>query len=349
MTSTLTQIKPYTVFQRNRLLPLPGTLNVRLGQQVSPVDIVAEASIPLKHYLVDVTRLLDNRNTAAAEKLITRRPGEFLEKNDILAETSGMFPRVIRTPGEGKIISIINGKVMIESERSTISLKAGLAGKVSQIIPTRGVTIECYGALVQGVWGNGLLGSGTLLIDPQSLDGEMKFSAFGANAAGAILLAGTINAEMMREAENEKISGLILGSLPSALIPLAQAQPYAVVVLNGFGKHGLDVLSRRVLLANQRHEVSINAVKWNRLTGDRPEVYIPYPAEVPDHGDFNSGQLVRLHSGAYAGRVGKIESLLPGLTLLPGGLRTNTARVLFGEDSREIIPLSNLDVILVSE
>ena len=148
MTSTLTQIKPYTVIQRNRLLPLPGTLNVRLGQQVSPVDIVAEASIPLKHYLVDVTRLLENRNTAAAEKLITRRPGEFLEKNDILAETSGMFPRVIRTPGEGKIISIISlrrSSTTVASRiytRISLNTESGSSGNFARYSVSRSLMLD---------------------------------------------------------------------------------------------------------------------------------------------------------------------------------------------------------------
>ena len=343
-----TQITPQTVFQRNRMLPVPGFVNVRLGQAVGPTDIVAEASLSAKHYLVDVTRLIGNRDPAAAERLIRRKPGETLEKNDILAETSGMLPQVIRIPGEGKIVSIKKGKVLIEAERHRVTLRAGFAGKVSQIFPSRGVTIESFGGLVQGVWGNGKFGSGSLMIDGASLDGELKLSALASGAGGAILLAGTVNEKMLHVAADEEINGLIVGSLPSMLIPLAQAQRYAVIALSGFGGHGLDVFSRRVLSANQGRDVSINAVKWNRLSGERPEVFIPSTADLAVSADYPSGQIVRLHSGAYAGRVGKIESLLPGFTLLPNGLRVNAARVLFGEDSREIIPLANLDLISVS-
>ena len=352
MYAQLTQINPLTLIHRNRLLPVPGAVNVRLGQKVNPSDIVAEASVPAKHYLVDVARAFGTRTAGAAEKLITRKPGEILEKNDIIAETGGVFSRVIRTPGEGKVVSIRKGRVLIEAESAVISLQAGLAGKISQIIPERGVTVECYGALIQGVWGNAKLGNGPLVVDLESVDGELTPSALGVTARGSVVMAGTITEEMLNLAASEEIGGLILGSLSSSLISTAQAQPYAVIVLCGFGDHGFDEISRRVLIANDGHDLSINAVKWNRLTGDRPEVYIPLPAEAEAYTEqavYASGQAVRLHTGSYAGRVGKIESLLPGLTLLPGGLRATAARVIFGENSREIIPLANLDVILFND
>lgn len=352
MYAQLTQINPLTLIHRNRLLPVPGSVNVRQGQKVSPSDIVAEASIPSKHYLVDVARVLGTRTAGAAEKLITRKPGEILKKNDIIAETGGILSRVIRTPGEGRVVSIKKGRVLIEAESAVLSLQAGMAGKISQVIPERGVTVECYGALIQGVWGNAKLGNGPLVVDPESVDGELRTSTLGVTARGTIHLAGTISEEMFNLAASEEIGGLILGSMSSSLITIAQAQPYAVIVLCGFGDHGLDEISRRVLIANEGRDLSINAVKWNRLTGDRPEVYIPLSTEAEAYTEqavYASGQTVRLHTGSYAGRVGRIESLLPGLTLLPGGLRANAARVIFGENSREIIPLANLDVILLND
>jgi len=98
----MTQIHPLTLISRDRLLPVPGEINVRPGQKVNPCDVVAQASIPSRHYLVDVGRVLGAQNADAAEKLITRKTGDLLEKNDIIAETGGMFSRVIRTPGPGE-------------------------------------------------------------------------------------------------------------------------------------------------------------------------------------------------------------------------------------------------------
>jgi len=175
----MTQIHPLTLISRDRLLPVPGEINVRPGQKVNPCDVVAQASIPSRHYLVDVGRVLGAQSADAAEKLITRKTGDLLEKNDIIAETGGMFSRVIRTPGPGRIVSIHKGRVLIEAESEVIRLKAALSGHISRVIADRGVSIEMYGALVQGVWGNGRIGYGPLSVEVSNLEGELTSSGLG--------------------------------------------------------------------------------------------------------------------------------------------------------------------------
>lgn len=349
----MTQIHPLTLIRRNRLLPVPGEVSVRPGQKVNPTDVVAEASIPSRHYLVDVSRVLGARTTADAEKLIIRKSGDVLEKNDIIAETGGMFSRVIRTPGPGRIVSIHKGRVLIEAESEQVTVMAGLAGKVSQVIADRGVAIETFGALVQGVWGNSRIGYGPLMVDEASVEGELLSSALGVTARGTVILAGTCSTEeILQMAVDVEIGGLILGSMSSQLVPSAQVVHFPVILLNGFGTAGLDEISRRILVTNAGREVSINAMKWNRLTGDRPEIYIPLPTEGQPYeteSTFSVGQKVRVHSGAYAGRIGKIDQILPGLTPLPNGLRARAAKVRFDQRSGEIFPLVNLDVVQLSD
>jgi len=349
MSSQMTQIYPLTLIQRNRLLPVPGEINVRPGQKVHPSDVVAQATIPSRHYLVDVGRVLGARTADAAESLITRKPGETLEKHDIIAETGGLFSHVIRTPGPGRIVSIHNGRVLIEAESEQIEIKAGFAGQVSRVIAERGVSIETYGALVQGVWGNDRIGFGPLTVDENCLDGELTSAGLGITTRGTVILAGVCASEdILSLAESVGISGLILGSMPAAMIPTVQVLPFPVILLSGFGKMGIDEVSRQVLETNAGREVSINAMRWNRLTGDRPEIYIPLPAEAePAITDsaYSVGQKVRVHSGAYAGRVGSIEQIMPGLTQLPSGLRSSSARVRFDQRSSDLFPLVNLDIV----
>ncbi|MEL7591248.1 MAG: hypothetical protein AAGU17_08145 [Anaerolineaceae bacterium] len=349
MYAQMTQIYPLTLIQRNRLLPVPGEINVRPGQKVHPTEIVAQASIPSRHYLVDVGRVLGAQTNEAAEALITRKVGEMLEKHDIIAETGGLFSRVIRTPGPGRIVSIHKGRVLIEAESEHIEIKAGFSGQVSRVIAERGVSIETYGALVQGVWGNDRIGCGELVVDEAALDSELTPAGLGVTAGGMILMAGGCTSEeMFSLATSLGISGLILGSMPAGLIPVVQVLPYPVILLSGFGKMGLDEVSRQVLENNAGREVSINAMRWNRLTGDRPEIYIPLPAEAEPaqtESAFSVGQKVRVHTGAYAGRVGSIEQILPGLTQLPSGLRSNAAKVRFDQRSSDLFPLVNLDIV----
>lgn len=349
----MTQIHALTLIRRNRLLPVPGEVSVRPGQKVDPRDIVAEASIPSRHYLVDVGRVLGAGTSGEAEKLIIRKTGDILEKHDIIAETSGMFSRVIRTPGLGKVVSIHKGRVLIEAESEQITLLAGMAGRISQVIADRGVAIETSGALIQGVWGNGRIGCGPLAVDEASLDGELQSSTLGVTARGTVILAGMCSSlEMINLAASVEIGGLILGSMASVLIPEVQVLPFPVILLSGFGRMGLDNESQRVLTTNAGRDVSINAMKWNRLTGDRPEIYIPLPTEAQPYKvetELAVGQKVRVHSGVYAGRIGSVDQILPGLTQLPSGLRARAVRVKFDQRSGEVFPLVNLDLVQIIE
>lgn len=349
MHAQLTHIRPLVYIRRNRTLPMPGVVNVHSGQKVSPSDVIAELDIPTRHYLVDVYRALRMRSPADAEKLIDRAVGDMLSKNDIIAETGGAFSRVIRTPGPGKVISTSGGRVLIEAESRKIIQRAGMYGVVTQIIGDRGAVVETSGTLIQGVWGNSKTGAGTLLVQPEFVDGELKSSSIGLNARGEVILAGMCtSAEVFSTAASVEVGGLILGSMPAALIPAAEAQPYPIIVLGGFGKFGLDSLSKKLLLTSAGRNAAINAVKWDKLTGERPEIIISLPADgepYPVQADFSMGQTVRVRASQFLGQIGTIEKINSGLTRLSNGLRANTAIVKFESGEKGNVPLANLDVI----
>lgn len=349
MVAQMTHIHPLVFIRRNRILPLPGVINVRSGQKVNPSDVIVEAEVPIRHYLVDVYRTLKTKSPDNAEKLIQRGVGDKLEKHDIIAETGGMFSRVIRTPGPGRIISINDGRVLIEAECRKMVQKAGMIGTVTRIIEERGAVVETSGTLVQGVWGNNRSGSGTLMIQPESVEGELLTSAVGLNARGTILLAGYCSsADVFAAATTTEIGGMILGSMASSLVQAAEAQPYPIIVLGGFGRFGLDSISKRLLVSSAGRSAAINAVKWNRMTGERPEIIISLPSDgepYPEQVEFSVGQIVRVHASEYLGRVGTVEKVMPGLTRLGSGLRASAAIVKFENGEKGIIPLVNLDVL----
>jgi hypothetical protein len=146
------------------------------------------------------------------------------------------------------------------------------------------------------------------------------------------------------------LRGLILGSLPSRLLPLAQKAPFPIILLSGFGKLPLDPVSYAILSTNEQREVTINACTWDHFQGHRPEVVIPLPSSgtipPPPQADiFAHGQTVRIQRVPYLGRAGTISSLKATAQRFSSGVRAPAAVINLEDGEQVIVPLANLEVI----
>jgi hypothetical protein len=349
MHAQITQMHPLVQVQRRRILPVSGTVLVRAGQKVSTTEIIAETEIPARHHFVDVVRSFGLENTAQAEKLINRKPGDLVDKNDIIAETGGVFSKVIRIPVAGKVVSVKNGQVLVETGKTKVSVQAGFSGLVTELIKDRGAVIQTNGLLIQGVWGNNAIGFGPLQVDPEGIEKELTSVSLGITARGVVICAShCANPDVLQLAASLPVGGLILGSINPDLISLAEKQPFPILALEGFGKIGINEFARKLLVTNASREVSINAVKWNKWTGERPELIISLPAEGDPYREsveLNPGHTIRVHSAPYAGRLGIVQASINGLSTLPNGLRTIAAAVKFSNNEKAIIPVANLEII----
>ncbi|MHC1740334.1 MAG: hypothetical protein AB9897_04405 [Anaerolineaceae bacterium] len=349
MYTTFTQITPAIRLHRNRVLPVAGTVMVRLGQKVNADDVIAEAVIPVHHVLVDVVRVLGLSGPKAAEPLIQRKVGETLGQNDIIAETGGLFSRIVRTPGPGKIVSILDGQVLIETETKTISLKAKYSGTIAEILSDRGAVIETNGALIQGVWGNGKFAVGPLLCKAEMNTNVISSSDFEITARGSIIASATcLDAIIFEVAASLPVAGLILGSMPYSLCEKALAQPYPILLVDGFGKSGINSAALKILSLYNQREVTLNADLTDEPSLVRPEILISAPIgneTAANESTTTKIQLVRIHTAPFMGQVGTFEKLLPGTSVLPNGLRVCAASVIMDNKERKTIPITNLDMI----
>lgn len=130
-----------TSIVRERLLPISGTVLVRLGQKVNPSDVVAEANWSREHVLLDVAQLLGvSSNTA--DRLIKCKVDDRLVASAEIAVGKGLFPRSVSTPREGRVVVVGGGQVLIEVGDSKMELRAGISGTVIEVIPNRGAVIQ---------------------------------------------------------------------------------------------------------------------------------------------------------------------------------------------------------------
>jgi hypothetical protein len=349
MIAPVTHILPLTHVRRARLLPENGRVIVRAGQKVNATDIVAESPQQSRHVLVDVRNGLRLNRKDSLENYMDRRVGDRLQEGDVIAEAGGLFKRIVRSPVDGDIVAITGGRVLIEVPDVAYTLQAGISGVISEVIPERGVIIEADGALVQGVWGNGLIDLGMLLSLIRSPDDSITRDRLDVSMRGAVVLAGYCeNPDVIQAAADLPLRGLILSSAASDVLQAAARAPFPVVVREGIGNIPMGSAAFKLLTTSEKRDVSINASAWEPFTGQRPEILVTLPADgklAPEVDSFKAGQTVRVQSPPYTGQIGTLTKILPGRTRLPNGLRVHAGEVKLENNIEVTLPLMNLDVL----
>jgi hypothetical protein len=351
MLAPVTHILPLTTIVRRRMLPIPGQVTVKVGQKVNPGDVVAETSLAREHVLVEIARNLSLRPELADKRIKVKR-GDRIAKGDLIAESAGgLFGREVLSPVDGRVIAAGGGQVLIETRSVPFELQAGISGTISQVMDRHGVIIRTVGALIQGVWGNGRIETGTLhnLIEKPSE--VLTSDKLDVSLRGLVMLAGYLEDEKaLHAAADLPVRGLILSSISVSLIPLVMQMRFPVIITEGFGRRDMNTSAYRLLSTNIRRSVSINA-ETDSMNGARPEIVIPLssisqePAEPHETDTFAPGQNVRLRRAPHAGAIGMLQALRPGLTQLPSGLRVPAADVRLETGENVIVPLVNMEVL----
>ena len=338
-----------TNIRRNRLLDVPGRVLVSPGQKVNSNDILAETANPTGHFFMDIRKLL-KVDTETADKLIQRKKGERLEKGDVLAETGGAFSRVIRAPVNCLVTEINAGVMIMETRGEPVRLEAGLPGFVRELKGELGVTIESGGALVQGVWGNNRVNAGPLVVLCDTPDQELTSRQLEASARGSIAVAGyCYTGEAIRRASEMDLHGLVLSSINPELIELAQNLNFPLMLVEGFGRIPMNQAVFTIFREYEKREAGLYACTWDRFTGERPELLIPFQnqsLEPPEVDEFAPGQNVHIKLPPYFGEVGTILELIQGQINLPNGLRSPAAVLRKQNGDRITVPLVNLELII---
>ncbi len=350
MLAAVTHVLPLTTIRRERLLPVPGRILARMDQKVLPLDVIAEAHFGQKHAFVNVARTL-GVPPDTADKLVVCKVGERIQKGQVIARRAGLIRKVVGSPHDGRVIVIGGGQILLEGGEGTFELVPRIPGIVTRLIPERGVEITVNGAWVQGVWGNGQVNIGLMLPLLSAPDEALVAARLDISLRGSVLLAGFCGeADVLRAIDDLPARGLILGSMSPFLIPVAMQVHYPIMVTDGFGHRPMNSASYKLLMANSKHEVTINAEPYDRNAGTRPEVIIPLlvsqesPAPTTVE-EFSPGQQVCVRRPPHSGEVGTLVVLRPGLTALPSGLRVPVGEVLLEGGQQVIVPLANLEVL----
>ncbi|HNF94944.1 MAG TPA: hypothetical protein PLQ75_09880, partial [Anaerolineales bacterium] len=332
-----------TTIVRERLLPISGNVIARVQQKVTASEVVAETRWAREHALLDVARTLGVSPTVA-DKLIKCKVDDKLAASTEIAVGRGLFPRSVRAPKDGRVVAVGGGQVLMEIGESKVEVRAGIPGTVMQVVPGRGVVIQAFGGLVQGVWGNGRIDSGVLVNLMEGLDTVLLPNRMDVSLRGSIILGGMIKSvETLQALADLPARGLIASSIQPSLLPKAREMRYPILVTDGIGSLPMNSAAYKLLSTNTKREVTLNTEPYDRYTGARPEVFIALPisAEPPMPNDmeiFAPGMQVRMRRPPSMGMIGSIVAIKPGLTVLPSGLRAQAAEVKLENDETVIVP-----------
>lgn len=350
MLAPVVHILPLTTLRRERRLPVPGRITVRMDQRVSATDVIGEAHFAQEHVLLDVARVF-GVSVEVAKKLILVKEGDEVKDGQVIAEKPGLVTQSVKAPCQGRVVLTGGGRVLLETGKGVFELRAGVPGVISRIESERGVEITFCGAVIQGVWGNGRMDMGVMhsllalptdVLTPDQVDVSLR---------GFILLGGHVeSAAVLQNAMEVPVRGLILSSMAPTLLPLAAQLPLPVLLTDGLGRYPMNAAAFKLLTTNAKRDVAVNAEPYDRYRGSRPEVLIPLPVtqEPPLAREvevFAPGLQVYISRAPYLGMLGTIVALRSEPVVLPNGLRAPAAEIRLENGEQALVPLVNLEVV----
>ncbi|MGC9347046.1 MAG: hypothetical protein ACP5JG_02815 [Anaerolineae bacterium] len=343
-------VNPLTLVRVTRRLPRQGSVLVRPGDAVEPTQIVAQTTDLPDFRIVDVAQELDVPVKKVSAYLKVKR-GDTVSEGDVLAARVGIGRRACRAPISGTIVGSGRGRLLIEGEDVVIRLNALVPGYVVDAWPDEGVVIETAGGHIQGVWGNGQEAYGVLRLLVRSPRHPIRSKHINASSQGAILIGGsTIDQDAIEEAVEMQVRGIIVGSVPPALIPRLQEVSFPVIATECVGAMPMSEAVFDLLKSWDGRDAALSGQLGGRWRAERPYIVVPMPTgaakPVDTEKPLEVGDRVRILRGRYQTRSGVVVEKPRGTVELETGARMAGVLVDIGEEDEVPIPYENLERLL---
>jgi hypothetical protein len=358
-----------TVVVKDRRLPLEGEVLVKVGDRVSARDVVARTQLPGKVYPVNVANVLGVDPGRLGESM-RKKVGDPVTEGEIIARTDGffgMFGSEAKAIVSGTIesISIVTGQVIIQASPIPVEIDAYIDGRVVEVHPREGCSVQATATLVQGIFGLGGELQAPLVMaatDPtQVLDG----SSFTEAMRGQIVVGGSyIDLGGLERAKALGVAGVVTGGFDydeikellgyevGVAITGGEELGFTLVVTEGFGRIDMAPKTFALLKKSAGRQASINGATQIRAGVIRPEIVVTLgddgPVEkwiAPEPKGLEIGDPVRGIRSPYFGRLGKVVALPVELVTLATESPARVMDVEFADGTRARLPRANVEVI----
>lgn len=359
----------------HRTLKARGQLNISLGQEVVPDDIIGNCWVSSGFRILNLSQVL-SVSPGETKKYLKREIGQKIYKGELLAFKKQGFlggEKNIISPSDG-ILEYLNeqtGELRINFLPQKNDLPAAVYGVVEEIDTLQGdIIIRTEVSRIYGMFGTGKNREGTLNIicRREELIGESKITAENSDQ---ILVGGSlIYKEAISEAISSGVSGIITGGINAEdykamaggrlIFPkkLENDIGVSVVICEGFGTQSLGddiygVLQKyngKFVLLDGNHAIinlpsfessCMRRVKSTVLPKQQNTVVV---VNEPKLQDIKIGAMVRVVGNSYSAEQGRILGVDKAETMLPSGI---SAFLLTVETKRRKIkiPCNNVELI----
>ena len=365
------KVLKYTKVNKERLLPLKGKVHVDVNKQVKSDTIVASTEIPGNVQMINMVNKLNIDSKQVLDCMVVD-VNEDVKKGQMIAQNKGlfgMFKTQVNSPIDGKIINIskVTGQVVISEKPLPIEVDAYLPGRISKVYEEDGVVVNSQGTFIQGIIGIGGEKKGTIKLLVDKPNQFLDLSLINSSLKDIVIVCGSyVNYEIYKKAKDCGVKGIICGGIDYNTISKILGYSLGVaitgtedtttlIITEGFGKINMALKTFNLLKDNDGKRVSINGATQIRAGVLRPEIFIKSEDDINSK-DFSEddliiseGSIVRVIREPYFGRIGKIISLPFELMKMKSETKVRVAEVEFDDNSKEIIPRANLEVILSNE
>ncbi len=363
------KVMPCTRLLKKRLLPIPGKVLAAMDQKVDSLDIVAQTELPGKVFSVNIANRL-SVGPQEIQNFMLKKEGETVKKGEVLAENKPFikwFKTSVESPVDGIVesVSLITGQVLLREPPKVLPIKAYIKGKVVEVTPNFGVTVEAEGTFIQGIFGVGGETNGEIAIAVESPDEDLNSEDIKEHHKGKIVIGGKhASLATIKRAIELGVNALVVGGIHDR--DLRQLLGYdigvavtgtekigiTVIVTEGFGMIPMAEYTFRLLSSRNGENASVSGATQIRAGVMRPEIIIPgFPKNVTEckkdqgRGWIEPGDPIRIIREPHFGVIGTVKSLPQELTVIGSESHARVLEVSLDGGEVIVVPRANIEVL----
>lgn len=357
------------VIRRIRRLPIKGEVLVKVGDAVTPEQVVARAMLP---GALQTIKLADKLGVEPKDALSMMKIniGDPVEPGQVVAEGKKLFgffkAPVVTADHKGTIESVsdVTGNALVREPSIPVDVTAYMKGVIAEVMEGEGAVVETRCAMVQGIFGVGGERTGRVHVAVSGPDKILDAPDIKESDAGAFLVAGAgVTFEAIERASAVGVKGLIVGGVKDSDltrflgfdigVAITGSEPInlTIVVTEGFGYLNMAQRTFDLLKTLEGKEGSINGATQIRAGVIRPEVIVPLGADAVGSNlaaqvfELKEGTPIRVIREPYFGRLGTVTALPATLVTLESGTEVRVLRARLENGEEVTVPRANVEIL----